>query len=98
MPSILQEATIEVFASDNCGDYGAGIITGYMMCAGKAGKDSCQGDSGGPLVTGWLRDGIYVLLGKAGYRVTHLLAYLGWGDQDLYNFTTRTKFQICTIL
>ena len=51
MSDILQEVTIDVFANDNCGNYGTGDITANMMCAGEEGKDSCQGDSGGPLVT-----------------------------------------------
>ena len=56
MSNVLQEVTIEVFASDNCGSYQSWDITANMMCAGSSGKDSCQGDSGGPLVTGWLAD------------------------------------------
>ena len=52
MSKVLQEVTIEVFASDNCGSYETWDITANMMCAGSSGKDSCQGDSGGPLVTG----------------------------------------------
>ena len=34
----------------NDGSHYSGDITGSMLCAGQAGKDSCQGDSGGPLV------------------------------------------------
>lgn len=45
-----QQVSIPIVTNDTCNAAYYEEITGTMMCAGSAGKDTCQGDSGGPLV------------------------------------------------
>lgn len=54
-PSALQIVTVPIVGRDQCNaNYGAGMITDTMFCAGvpQGGKDACQGDSGGPVIVG----------------------------------------------
>lgn len=54
-PSALQIVTVPIVGRDQCNaNYGAGMITDGMFCAGVSGggKDACQGDSGGPVIVG----------------------------------------------
>jgi secreted trypsin-like serine protease len=64
-PAQLQQARVPIVDHAACAaDYGGGLITRRMICAGVGGRDSCQGDSGGPLVvpdnegTGYLLAGL----------------------------------------
>ena len=44
------EVNVTTMTNTACnGDYGAGAITGSMICAADSGKDACQGDSGGEM-------------------------------------------------
>ncbi len=56
-PNELQQVTVEHIDSSVCDqafapDYGEGVITENMLCAGTfaGGQDACHGDSGGPLL------------------------------------------------
>jgi secreted trypsin-like serine protease len=51
----LREVNVPLMADKDCKKSYADL-TGNMICAGEAGKDSCQGDSGGPLFTGTDKD------------------------------------------
>jgi secreted trypsin-like serine protease len=91
----LRQVTVDVVGEKTCaGDY-AGIkrpITGNMLCAARAGKDSCQGDSGGPLLSaaaggGWTQVGIVSFgmgCGLQGFPgvYTRLDQYLKWVEDN----------------
>lgn len=48
---LLRKTTVDIVSRNTCNRANSydGSITGRMVCAARAGKDSCQGDSGGPL-------------------------------------------------
>ncbi|CAN9509444.1 unnamed protein product [Ophioblennius macclurei] len=64
LAQVLQEVSVPIVGNNQCDCYlrDRFLITGNMVCAGVAGKDSCQGDSGGPLMakrsTRWVQVGV----------------------------------------
>ncbi|XP_045893935.1 chymotrypsin-like protease CTRL-1 [Micropterus dolomieu] len=59
----LMEVQVPIVGNRQCNcNYGVGVITDNMICAGVGGKSSCQGDSGGPLQSKqggrWIQEGI----------------------------------------
>ncbi|XP_027141139.1 transmembrane protease serine 9 [Larimichthys crocea] len=64
-PQNLMEVEVPIVGNRQCNcDYGVGVITDNMICAGlrSGGRDSCQGDSGGPQVSKqdgrWIQEGV----------------------------------------
>ncbi|XP_066943085.1 chymotrypsin-like protease CTRL-1 [Macrobrachium rosenbergii] len=82
-PPELHEVEVDVVSNADCTrDYGAGRITGNMLCAGidAGGKDSCQGDSGGPLTVG--DSNVYTQVGVVSFGI-------GCASPDYYGVYAR---------
>ena len=60
-PTVLNDVQVTVQTNAQCNSAYGGSITGNMICAADAGKDSCQGDSGGPMVVE--ENGKYAVVG-----------------------------------